>query len=99
MGNVINQRQDGRLQEEHIADLYLHELIADPVRAVRKIYSTLNLNYPDGMDARVRDYLANKLKGKFGAHEYDMSSFGMDESSLRKNFARYSEYYNVKVEA
>jgi hypothetical protein len=98
MENVINQRQDGRLQEADIADLFLHDLIADPVQAIRSIYSTLKLDYPDGMDAKVRDYLANKPKGKFGAHEYEMSSFGMDRDSLRTSFARYSEYYNITPE-
>ena len=50
------------------------------------------------MEHKIQQYLANKPKGKFGKHEYDMSKFGMDATSLREQFKRYIDYYKIAIE-
>lgn len=98
MENVIAQREDGRLPAAQIADIYLRDLIADPVRAISKVYAHFDLHFDPVMATKITDYLNNKPRGKFGKHDYTMSDFGMEESALREQFKRYSEYYNIGIE-
>lgn len=98
MENVINQRESGDLPESHIADIQLRDLIAEPVSAIKAIYDHFGLTFADGMEQKVLDYLANKPKGKFGTHTYSLATFGLEESALREQFARYTDYYGIEPE-
>jgi len=96
--NVISQRLDGRLSESQIIDIHLRDLIKNPVKAIRQIYDHFGLVFSETMEHKILQYLANKPKGKFGKHEYDMSKFGLDAISLRKQFKRYIDYYKIAIE-
>lgn len=98
MENVINQREDGRLPAAQIADIHLKDLIVDPVSSIREVYNHFNLEFPEDMAEKIVSYLANKPRGKFGQHSYDMQAFGMEESALRKQFKRYTDFYQIAVE-
>lgn len=99
MENVIDQREDGRLPESQIVDIHLRDLIDDPVAAIRRAYDHFDLPFAPSMADRIITYLANKPKGKFGEHRYDMAKFGMSERGLRESFRRYTEHYGVAIEA
>jgi len=98
MENVIEQRTDGRLPESQIVDIQLPDLINRPVEAIRHIYDHFGLTFPENMERNILDYLINKPKGKFGKHSYDMEKFGMSEASLREQFRRYTDYYQIEPE-
>ena len=98
MENVIDQRIDGRLPESQIVDIQLRDLIDHPVYAIKNIYDHFDLVFPEGMEGNIHNYLINKPKGKFGKHTYDLSKFGMSEVSLREQFKRYTDYYQMKPE-
>jgi hypothetical protein len=72
--------------------------MADPVGALRKIYGRLELDWPDGHDDNVRDYLARKPKGKHGAHQYQFADVGLDEAHVRATFAGYVAHYGITEE-
>ncbi len=98
MENVINQRQNGSLPESQITDIQLSELIKTPVESIQRIYQHFGLAFSGVMPEKISHYLQNKPQGKFGKHSYSLDSFGMDESSLRENFKRYTDYYGISPE-
>jgi Sulfotransferase family len=95
---VIDQRESGVVPDDRIVDSHFLDLMADPVAALGRLYEQLDLPWPKGHDARVRDYLAAKPKGKHGAHQYTFADVGLDEASVRNTFARYVEHYGITEE-
>ena len=47
---------------------------------------------------KIRDYLAHKPKGKFGAHKYTAEDWGLDSARIHRDLAPYLEYYRVPRE-
>ncbi len=46
----------------------------------------------------ITDYLANKPKGKHGAHSYTLADVGLDDASVRATFKHYVEHYDITEE-
>ncbi len=98
LGAAITQRDQGLVPAEQITDLHFRDLMSDPLAAIEGIYRDLGLELPDNMGDRVSGYLAHKPKGKFGAHTYDPRRLGLDEATVRDDFADYIDRYNVVLE-
>jgi len=69
--------------------------MADPVANLRRIYRALDFSWPAGHDARIRAYLAEKPRAKFGVHEYRYEDLGLDRDAVREQFRAYVEHYGV----
>lgn len=82
MEAVIDQRTDGTLPADQIADLHFRDLMRDPVAAIRKIYQQLNLPFDETqMPERITRYLNDKPQGKFGRHRYSPEDIGLSASA------------------
>ena len=95
---AMAQRADGSVPAERIVDSHFLDLMADPVANLHGLYEQLGFDWPAGHDVRVRDYLANKPKGKHGTHSYTFESVGLDEDHVRATFARYVAHYGITEE-
>jgi Sulfotransferase domain. len=95
---AIAQRADGSVPTERIVDSHFLDLMADPVAQLHGLYDQLALDWPAGHDTRIRDYLANKPKGKHGTHSYTFESVGLDEDHVRATFANYVAHYGITEE-
>jgi len=98
LGGAMAQRDQGAVPEAQIADLHFRDLISEPVAAIERVYRELGLEFADEMRSRVPAYLADKPKGKFGAHAYDPARLGLDEATLRDDFADYIDRYDIELE-
>jgi hypothetical protein len=47
---------------------------------------------------RIRQYLAEKPKGKFGSHRYDVEDWGYTHDGVREKTKAYVEAFGVKLE-
>jgi len=95
---VIDQREAGAIPNDQIVDSHFLDLMADPVSSLRTLYEQLALTWPNGHDERIRTYLADKPKGKHGAHTYTFGDVGLDETSVRETFAHYVAHYGITEE-
>jgi hypothetical protein len=95
---VIAEREDGVVPNDRIVDSHFLELMNDPVAALRKCYAQLEIDWPEGHDGVVAAYLAEKPKGKHGAHSYSFADVGLDEERVRRSFARYVSHYAITEE-
>jgi hypothetical protein len=95
---AIAQRTSGEVPDEQIVDSHFLDLMADPVANVHGLYDRLGLDWPAGHDARIRDYLAAKPKGRHGEHRYSFEAVGLDEDHVRATFAAYVAHYGITEE-
>lgn len=99
MEAVIDQRADGTLPPQQIADLHFRDLLRDPVAAVRQVYEQLGLPFDEAqMPARITGYLRDKPQGKYGQHRYTPEDVGLEAGALREQFRRYVENYGIELE-
>ena len=47
---------------------------------------------------RIRVYLAEKPRGKFGAHRYRAADWGFDAEALRGRLSPYIDHFGVTLE-
>ncbi len=92
---VIEQREQGIVPAQNIADSRYQDLMDDPVACIECIYAHFGMDLKDPARGRMLAYLEGKPKGKFGAHAYKV-----DESKSRERelFRRYQELYGVPDE-
>jgi hypothetical protein len=99
LNHVKDQRARGALPDDQFVDSHYLDLIADPVAAIRKIYVQAGLEWPADHDERIRTYLRDKPKGKFGKHAYTFEEYGLDEKTIVETYAGYVEHYGVASES
>ena len=99
LNNVRDQRVTGSLPDDQFVDSHYLDLIEDPVAAIRKIYTRASLDWPTGHDERIRAYLREKPKGKFGQHAYTLEEYGLDEETVAQTYADYVSHYAIAAEA
>jgi hypothetical protein len=98
LDGTIAERENGTIPNDQIVDSHFVDLMADPVASLRKTYEQLALEWPTGHDRTITEYLANKPKGKHGAHAYSLADVGLDQDSVRATFEHYVSYYGIVEE-
>jgi hypothetical protein len=95
--NLMQLERDGKLPGR-VAHLQFADLMRDPVGSMEQLYGGIGRPFQSVHADRIRDYLAHKPKGKFGAHKYTAEDWGIDPGEIRRNLAPYMEYYQVPRE-
>jgi len=95
----IQLRKSGALPEKQVVDSHYVSLMRDPVANLWLIYEKLGLAWPNGHDERIRAYLRDKPKAKFGAHNYRYEELGLDAGVVREQFGAYVSYYGIREES
>jgi len=85
--------------DRRVCDLHYHEIAADPIACVRRIYAHFGLELAEPALARMRAYLAAHPRDEHGVHRYSLEMFGLDAESVSKRFERYRTRFAVASEA
>jgi hypothetical protein len=96
--HVVDLRRQGVIPEDRIADVHFTDLMGDPVATIRRAHDHLGLPFADGYDERITGYLAAKPRNKHGVHRYDPAELGIDQSSIRDEYAAYMAAYGIVAE-
>ncbi len=94
----IHLRKQGALPEKQIVDSHYLDLMSDPVATLQRVYEQLGLAWPSGHADKVRSYLREKPRAKFGAHAYRYEELGLEERVVREEFSAYVAHYGVRAE-
>ncbi len=97
--HIAGLRETGAIAADRIADIHFLDLMADPVAAVSAAYRHLGLDFDDSHGTAITSYLAQKPKGKFGAHKYDAAELDLSDEIIREQYRPYVEHYNVRSES
>jgi len=95
LDGTIAQRMDGTIPNDRIVDSHFLDLMTDPVVSLRGTYERLGLDWPNGHDRVIHDYLGAKPKDKHGSHAYSLADVGLDEASVRASFKNYVAHYGI----
>jgi Sulfotransferase family len=88
------------LEDPRILHIPFHELSADPIGTVRKIYACRDLTVSPEYEGRIRAWLAdpdNKVD-RHGRYPYSYEAFGLDKRWLQHLFADYSKHFGLRDE-
>jgi len=84
---------------EAFFDLQYHELIRDPVAAVRRAYAHFGREVTRAHERRMRAWLRDNPQDKHGRHRYSLAEFGLDAERENRRFAAYRERFGIPAES
>jgi len=87
VNNGINFRQSEG--DSRYLDLGYKDLLNDPLREVQKIYEFIDWELDPDLKSKMLTTLESNQQHKYGVHHYQLSDFGLDESSLSPLFEAY----------
>ena len=79
-------------------DLQYHELVADPMAAMRSVYAHVGEDLHPEVEARITAYVAANAQGTHGTHRYALEDLGLDRDALEDRFAGYRDRFAIPVE-
>ena len=83
---------------ERFVDVHFRELMRNPVETLRHAYAGMGRELTRTHADHVRAYLADKPRGKFGAHHYSPEEWGFTAAGLRDGLAPYVSHFGVELE-
>jgi Sulfotransferase family len=97
LGACLRDRE--KLPAAQAIDVPFHELMADDVGVVSRIYEKAGLPMTPAARAKLDAFMAANPRGKHGQVIYDLKGdFGLEPGELRKRFGDYVERFRVRVE-
>ena len=96
--SVMGGRDSGRYPAEQFFDVRFHDLMDDPFGTIAGLYSHFGWEYGGEDEARMREYLKNKPRGKHGQHFYSFFDLGLDLQTERARYGAYQARYGVRSE-
>lgn len=86
------------LPEAAFLDVHYADLMADPMKEIRRIYDFLGYDLQPETLERMQAYRGRNPKDKRGAHRYAPEPFGLTRAQLERDFAPYRERYGIARE-
>ncbi|HEX3288490.1 MAG TPA: sulfotransferase [Mycobacterium sp.] len=97
MVNTIAARD--RLGEERFIDVHHHELVADPLGTLDRVYHFLQLPLDNAFLQSVTHWQQRNKVGTHGVHRYTAQEYGLDPAQIRADYDFYIDHFDVKVES
>ena len=95
ISRALQSRDRGCAPADRFLDLYYLDLLTDPVSAVQKIYARFNLPFPEELKDRIRRFLQQNPKDRFGKHRYSLEEFGLNLEEERRRYSFYRERFRL----
>lgn len=100
MNRAIGWLEEGKVPKSQFASVYYHELLADPLGTVRKLYDQFGISVPDSSWSAMNQYLVDNARDRQKKKPY-VYDLGSPEQIARERtfYQRYQTYFNVPNEA
>jgi hypothetical protein len=95
IGRALRSRDGGCAPAERFLDLYYIDLVADPIGAVRKVYARFDLPFPERLDEKIREFLRQNPRERFGKHRYSLEQFGLNLEKEKRRYSAYRERFRL----
>lgn len=97
LNSLAERRTNGELPRRFV-DVHFQGLMRDPVATIRAAYEGMGRSFTSEHADRIRSYLAEKPRGKFGVHKYTPEEWGFTRDELRANLASYVSTFGIELE-
>lgn len=97
LNHSVELRAGGPFADRFV-DVHFDRLMRDPVDTLGRGYATMGRDLHPEHAERIRAYLREKPKGKFGIHHYAPEDWGFTAESLRADLAPYITHFGVTLE-
>jgi len=84
-----------RLGDSRFADVAFADLQHDPVGTLRAGYASLGLTFSQDSERAVEQWADEHKPGSRGAHDYELSDYGLTPEGVREQFADYLRTYDA----
>jgi len=92
---ATRSRTTDPLRERRFVDVHYRDLQSEPLRVVRELYSRLDLDLTGSVERRMRLFLRDNPKDRYGQHRYRLGDFGLDTREVNERFSSYLERFGV----
>ena len=87
-----------RLAPESFLDVLYQDVIADPIKEVRRVYDFIGLDLTAEREATMQRWIRDNAQRKHGVHSYRLEDFGLDREQLDPHFEAYRDRFGVPIE-
>jgi Sulfotransferase family len=84
-----------RLGDSRFTDVAFADLQHDPVGTLRAGYASLGLTFSQDSERAVEQWADEHKPGSRGAHDYELSDYGLTPEGVRERFADYLRTYDA----
>ena len=98
LDRTIDVREAREYPDAIFYDMYFPDFVGDQFAEVEKIYDALALPMSDSGATAMRAFIADNPKGKHGIHRYEPEEYGIDPATVRREFARYIDRFDLAPE-
>jgi hypothetical protein len=84
-----NIRDDTAVNNNSLLDIQYSQLVADPIRTVRKIYTHFDMPWSNEYEDPLKIFVNQHPKDRHGKHHYTPEQFGQSYQELSDFFAPY----------
>lgn len=93
LDKTIQERND--LKPKNIVDVMYRDLINDPMKTLKTIYTSLNINWNENLESTFKAEQNETKQHKFGKHIYDLQDYGLSKELIRDKFSSYIKHFNL----
>ena len=87
-----------RLGGKRLVHVDYYQLVDDPAAVMPAVFDAVNLEWTPEVDERVRTWREDNPKGKRGAHDYDLTDYGLTRDAVAEAFSPYIERFDIPSE-
>lgn len=91
-------RARDRIGDDRFFHMYYHEMMADPLDVMRRIYAWAGDELIADVEAAMRQWLADHPQDKFGVNSYRLDQYGLTVDMLKPMFAEYLSAFDIELE-
>jgi Sulfotransferase family len=87
-----------RLGEDRFVDVHHRDLIADPMREVRRVYDFIGCELTPSVTDAIEEWRVENRSGAHGTHRYTPEQFGLSAEQLRSDYDFYVKHFDIALE-
>jgi len=84
-----------QIPENQIFDINFADLVSNPMRQVRLMYSHFGLEFAEENKNNMHHFLTEAAANKTLSHKYTLEEFGLTEKQVREGFKEYTTQFDL----
>lgn len=87
-----------RIGDDRFFHMYYHEMMADPMDVMRRIYDWAGDELNSDTETRMHKWLAEHPQNRFAPNAYRLDKYGLSVEGLQPFFAEYLATFDIELE-